>query len=116
MKLVTVLVCVYFLRAYFQSYRVEHERSRVLSMEEDALTDHQLTPHQAAKVIPFDTSLVLFLSPESIVHQTEVLSYDFYDLIGNIGGFLGLLMGASILSLWDVATNRIKRIINIKLS
>ncbi len=34
---------------------------------------------------------------------SEVLAYDFYDLVGNVGGFLGLFLGVSILSLYDGA-------------
>ena len=97
----------YFNRPFsFQSYSVKHEHSRVLSTEELL---KRLGPDEAQELIPFDTSLVLFLSPESVIHQTEVLAFDFYDLIGNIGGFLGLFLGASILSMWDIVTSRAKK-------
>ncbi len=35
--------------------------------------------------------------------MSEALVYDFYDLVGNVGGFLGLFLGVSILSLFDDA-------------
>ncbi len=43
----------------------------------------------------------IFLDPDVIVIDHEVLAFDFYDLMGNIGGFLGLFLGVSILSIYD---------------
>ncbi len=43
----------------------------------------------------------LFLSSGGVPYEEEVLVFDFFDLIGNIGGFLGLCLGASILSMFD---------------
>ena len=33
--------------------------------------------------------------------ETENYIYDFYNMIGDVGGVLGLLLGASIMSLYD---------------
>ncbi len=44
---------------------------------------------------------MLYLKPGGIPYEEEILMYDMLDLIGNVGGFLGLLLGASILSLMD---------------
>ncbi len=44
-----------------------------------------------------------FLAPGGIMATSEVLAYDFFDLVGNVGGFLGLFLGVSILSLFDNA-------------
>ena len=46
-------------------------------------------------------SLVLYLAPGALPVETEVRVFDFLDLVGNVGGFLGLLLGASFLSLLD---------------
>ncbi len=51
-----------------------------------------------------------YLAPGAIMSNTEVLAYDFYDLVGNIGGFLGLFLGVSILALFD-AGRRMGRIV-----
>jgi hypothetical protein len=42
-----------------------------------------------------------FLSPNGVTRRMEVLVYDANYLIGNIGGFLGLFLGASLLSIYD---------------
>ncbi len=54
-----------------------------------------------------DLLVWFFLAPGGIVTEKEILVYDGYDLIGNIGGFLGLFLGASILSMYDHLRERI---------
>ncbi len=51
----------------------------------------------------FNTVVWINLVPGAIMVETEVMAYDIYDLVGNVGGFLGLFLGASILSLFDGA-------------
>ncbi len=46
-------------------------------------------------------ALTLYLAPGAIPVETEVQVFDFLDLVGNVGGFLGLLLGASILTIMD---------------
>ncbi len=41
------------------------------------------------------------LSPKATEVRTEIVVYDFYSLIGDIGGVMGLLLGTSFLSLYD---------------
>jgi hypothetical protein len=43
----------------------------------------------------------LYLSEGSLQYQEEVLVFDFNDLVGNVGGYLGLLLGTSLLSMLD---------------
>ncbi len=57
----------------------------------------------------FDTCLRLYLSPAGVLHKHEVLIYDMGDLVGDIGGFLGLFLGASIVSLYDEVIQVLKR-------
>ncbi len=33
--------------------------------------------------------------------EEDVVLFDGYDLVGNVGGYLGLTLGASILSIYD---------------
>ncbi len=47
--------------------------------------------------------LVLYLSPGEIPYVEEVYMYNLLDFVGNVGGFLGLLLGASLISLFDQA-------------
>ncbi len=56
---------------------------------------------------PPPTSVAFFLSPGGVMSNNEVLAYDEYDLVGNVGGFLGLFLGFSILSLFDDARRKI---------
>ncbi len=53
-----------------------------------------------------DTEIGIFLTTGGVTEHTEVLSYDGYDLVGNMGGFLGLFLGASILSVYDILAAR----------
>ncbi len=41
------------------------------------------------------------LTSGSVPVEEEVLLFDIFDLIGNVGGYLGLFLGASILSMYD---------------
>ncbi len=43
----------------------------------------------------------LFLGASGVPYEEEVLVFDFLDLVGNVGGYLGLFLGASFLSLFD---------------
>ncbi len=54
-------------------------------------------------------SISLFLDPDGITVDSEVLAFDFYDLMGNVGGFLGLFLGASILSMYDALKSSLTR-------
>ncbi len=40
---------------------------------------------------------------------SEYLVYDVADLAGDIGGIMGMLLGASLLTWYDWATARVKR-------
>ncbi len=51
-------------------------------------------------------SLSLYLGPGAVRHTREQLAYDGYDLVGAIGGFLGLTLGASAMSLYDWIATR----------
>ncbi|TRY77461.1 hypothetical protein TCAL_16980 [Tigriopus californicus] len=46
----------------------------------------------------------VYKEPELSI-ETENLAYDSLDLIGDIGGYLGLLLGVSILTVWDLCHN-----------
>ena len=50
---------------------------------------------------------VLFDNPE-VMHYNTYISYDFLSLIGEVGGLLGLTMGASALSLFESLLKRIE--------
>ena len=52
-----------------------------------------------------------YLAPGALMSNSEVLAYDFYDLVGNVGGFLGLFLGVSILALFDAGRRRMGRIV-----
>ena len=40
--------------------------------------------------------------PATIYQTKEYIKFDFTDLQGNIGGYLGLYLGVSLLQVWDV--------------
>ncbi len=50
---------------------------------------------------PFNLWVWFYLAPGGLIVEKEILVYDFYDLIGNVGGFLGLFLGVSVLSIYD---------------
>ncbi len=50
----------------------------------------------------------MFLSPKATSAETEVLAYDFYSLVGDVGGYLGLLLGVSLLTLFDILRDYVK--------
>ena len=41
--------------------------------------------------------------------ETEIYIYDFNNLIGDVGGILGLLLGASLMSAIDFVINCVKK-------
>ncbi len=43
--------------------------------------------------------VALYLAPSGITMKREVLVFDALEMIGNIGGYLGLLLGWSAMSL-----------------
>ena len=43
-------------------------------------------------------------------YSEEVLVFDFLDMVGNVGGYLGLFLGISILSIFDLATITVEKI------
>ncbi len=49
----------------------------------------------------FNLMAHFFVAPGGVLLEKELLVYDLYDLVGNVGGFLGLFLGASILSMYD---------------
>ncbi len=51
----------------------------------------------------YDQFVHFYLGASGVLYEEEVLVFDFLDLVGNVGGFLGLLLGASLLSLFDKA-------------
>ena len=45
--------------------------------------------------------LHLYLAPEAITTETEILAYDVYNFLGDVGGVMGLMLGYSFLSVYD---------------
>ena len=37
--------------------------------------------------------LHLYLAPEAITTETEILAYDVYNFLGDVGGVMGLMLG-----------------------
>ncbi len=58
----------------------------------------------------YNLMAIFFLAPGGVLLEREMLVYDFYDLVGNVGGFLGLFLGASILSMYDGVKNNMQRL------
>ena len=78
----------------------------------------------------FNFISLFFLAPGGVLQEKEMLVYDFYDLVisiyfalqvqqswllnlsqvGNVGGFLGLFLGASILSMYDGVKSNVQRL------
>ena len=54
--------------------------------------------------------LVLTLSPKStaVRVETEELTYDLSNVLGDVGGALGLLLGASVVSAYDWLKERVR--------
>ncbi len=50
----------------------------------------------------FTVQTWIHLSPKATEVRTEIVVYDFYSLIGDIGGVMGLLLGTSFISLYDI--------------
>ena len=53
--------------------------------------------------------LSLIYSKSEITIATDKLFYDGYDTIGDIGGYMGLLLGASLLSIYDIGHTLYRR-------
>ncbi len=51
----------------------------------------------------------LYLRSGGIPYQEEVRVYNLLDFIGNVGGFLGLLLGASLVSVFDQIVAALKK-------
>ena len=66
----------------------------------EEITDEPIAPEAAHNYL-----IGLYLASGSVDHAKEVLVFDLMDLIGNVGGFLGLFLGASIMSVFDEAKN-----------
>ena len=47
----------------------------------------------------------MFFAKSEVIQEREVLIYDFYDMVGDVGGYLGLLLGVSLLSIYEVIVN-----------
>ncbi len=54
-----------------------------------------------------DLILWFYLAPDGVITEKEILVYDLDDLLGNIGGSLGLFLGASILSMYDTLKSKL---------
>lgn len=53
----------------------------------------------------------IMLKPGGMPYREEVFVFNRLDLVGNIGGFMGLLLGASLLSLYDFVQDAVKKIV-----
>ena len=81
-----------------------------------SFTTHRLTTSLvntmedvSIEVDGYTVRVMVWLTPIPDQVETEIVVYDFYDLIGDIGGFLGLLLGASLLSMYDEARRYFQR-------
>ena len=54
--------------------------------------------------------LTISLSSSNYLIEKDVLLYNESNLIADIGGYLGLLLGVSILSIYEMFTNFIKNV------
>ena len=54
--------------------------------------------------------LQLTIHERSHIEEEEYIIYDSNNLLAEIGGFLGLILGSSMLSLYDVVSERIKKV------
>ena len=59
--------------------------------------------------------LGLMIKDGTVTVSHEVKMYDEYDLISDFGGMLGLLLGASVLSMYELIVEIIKNIIEKRL-
>ena len=71
------------------------QKYRVTKLMEESY-DYRISPQ-------YTQLMVLNLRPGGTPVETEVLVFDLFDLVGNVGGFLGLFLGASLLTLLDEA-------------
>jgi hypothetical protein len=76
-----------------------------LMSQDEIDEDEEEVLYDTNKIIRLD----LYISAAAIRTDSEKLVYDFYDLVGNIGGFLGLLLGWSLLSVYDSAKEKTVR-------
>ncbi len=51
-------------------------------------------------------SLRVYLLPVGVTYQKEVLVFDGLDMVANVGGYLGLLLGWSCLTIFEAASNK----------
>jgi len=68
----------------------------------------------ANKGEPFHLLFALYLSPNGVIISKETMAYDFQDFIGDVGGFLGLFLGASLLSVYDEVRQKVRGIMRRK--
>ena len=54
-----------------------------------------------ASSLGYNQMVAIYLSPQAVITETEILTYDVYNLLGDVGGVLGLLLGYSLLSCFD---------------
>ena len=59
-----------------------------------------------------DLMFVAYFSKAEFVMEDEVLLYDYNNLVADIGGFLGLLLGVSCLAVYDMMAKLFRSIFN----
>ena len=63
--------------------------------------------HAQSKNSSFNQILNVYIVSGGMSFSEEVFVFDFLDMVGNIGGFLGLFLGVSILSIYDLASTTV---------
>ncbi len=63
--------------------------------------------HAQSKNSSFNQILNVYIVSGGTSFSEEVFVFDFLDMVGNIGGFLGLFLGVSILSIYDLASTTV---------
>ena len=81
-----------YYKSWFRNRRTEYEAQGLLSLT----SEHPLYPKDIFMI-------QISYSGSNYVEKEEYLVYGATNLIADVGGYLGLLMGHSILSLYDLA-------------